>query len=206
LYDCYRGSGGIFVGRSDGARGRRVGHGHLMGWTADGRIAFFRSYRHATPRALDPRTRNVGPILPGWRGGLPIWSADGRYVAGTYNGLRILHPDGKVLRTIRSPIGISMFVWSPVGHRLAWTTSGAPDPHQLFVLDNPTAKPRLLYATGADHFDWVTWSPDGKWLLLDEEHHDRWLLLRVDQPGERRILARLGGRPLWCCPANAWTQ
>jgi hypothetical protein len=206
LYDCYRSSGEIFVGRSDGAHERKVGLGHLMGWTADGRLAFFRSYQRATPEALDLRTRKTGRVLPGWKGGLPIWSFNRRYAAGTDNGLRVLRADGTILQTITSRFTISMFAWSPTADRLAYTTSGFPDPHELFVLDSPTAKPRLLYATGADHFDWVTWSPDGKWLLLDEEHHDRWLLLRADRSRTRRPLPRLGGRPLWCCPVNAWTQ
>jgi hypothetical protein len=206
LYDCYRGSGQLFVARSDGSEARKVGRGHLMGWTPDGRLAFFRSYHRATPEALDPGTGATGPVLTGWRGGLPVWSGDRRFVAGTYNVLRILRADGRRVRTIASPVGISIFTWAPVGHRLAWTTSGLPDPHELFVLDNPQGRPRLLYKTGADHFDWVTWSPDGKWLLLDEEHHDRWLLIRADGPRERRVLPRLGGRPIWCCPVSPWTQ
>jgi hypothetical protein len=206
LYDCYRSSGRMFVAASDGRRRRQVGRGHVMGWTSDGRLVFFRSYRRATPEALNLESRQTGPVLRGWRGGLPIWSADRRYAAGTYNGLRILRADGAVAQTIRSPFTISMFTWSPTENRLAYTTSGFPDPHELFVLDSPTAEPRLLYKTGADHFDWVTWSPDGTWLLLDEEHHDRWLLLRADGSGKPRSLPRLGGRPIWCCPASPWAQ
>jgi hypothetical protein len=206
LYDCYRSSGELFVARSDGTGRRRATDGHLMGWTPDGRLAFFRSYQRAIPEALDLRTGRTGPVLPRWKGGLPVWSSDRRYAAGTYNALRVLREDGTVLQTIESRFTISMFTWSPAANRLAYTTSGFPDPHELFVLDSPTAKPRLLYKTGADHFDWVTWSPDGKWLLLDEEHHDRWLLVRADGARERRVLPRLGGRPLWCCPMSPWTQ
>jgi hypothetical protein len=206
LYNCFRASGEMFVARSDGTNSRRAGRGHLMGWTPDGRLVFFRSYRRATPVARDVESGKTGPVLPGWRGGLPIWSADRRYAAGTHHRLRILRADGTIIQTIRSPFPISMFTWSPVGNRLAYTTSGFPDPHELFILDSPGAEPRLLYKTGADHFDWVTWSPDGKWLLLDEEHHDRWLLVRADRSRTRRPLPRLGGRPLWCCPVSPWAQ
>jgi hypothetical protein len=205
-YACYRATGELFVAGLDGRR-RRITRGHLMGWTADGRIAFFRSYRRATPYAYEPDTGRTGPIMPGWKGDLPVWSADRSYTAAvTGGGVLVSRNDGRIVRRIPSKLVISMIAWSPVADRLAFTTSGFPDPHQLFVLDAPRAKPRLLYATGDMHFDWITWSPDGKWLLLDEEHHDRWLLLRADRSGVRRVLPRLGGRPLWCCPVNVFRE
>jgi dipeptidyl aminopeptidase/acylaminoacyl peptidase len=204
-YACYRATGELFVVGADGSSRRRITRGHLMGWTADARIAFFRSYQRATPHAYDLRTRRTGPILPGWKVDLPVWSPDGRYTAAlTGNGVRVSRGDGSTVQRIRSKLMISMVAWSPAANRLAFTTSGFPDPHQLFVLDTPSAKPRLLYKTGDMHFDWVTWSPDGEWLLLDEEHHNRWLLLRTDGSGARRTLPRLGGRPLWCCPVNTF--
>jgi hypothetical protein len=205
LFRCYRASGDIFVARSDGTERQRVTSGHLMGWTADGRIAFFRSYQRATPYAFDLRTGRTGPILRGWKSELPIWSPGRRFVAAVSQpGIVVARPNGVIVQTIRSRLVISMIAWAPTGNRLAFTTSGFPDPHQLFVIDRPGAEPRLLYATGARHFDWITWSPDGRWLLLDEEHANRWLLLRGDGPRRRRTLPRLGGRPLWCCPVNAF--
>ena len=204
LFSCYRASGTIFVQGPNTER-RKVVAGHLMGWTADGRIGFFRSYQRATPLAVDARTGRTGEVLPGWTAGLPVWSKNQRYAAAvTTGGVAIVRNDGKAVQTIRSRLVISVVAWSPVGNRLAFTTSGFPDPHQLFVLDRPDAKPRLLYATGAMHFDWITWSPDGKWILLDEEHHGRWQLFRADRPGPGRSLPRLGGRPLWCCPVNSF--
>ena len=62
----------------------------------------------------------------------------------------------------------------------------------------------------AEHFDWITWPPDDRWMLVDNEHHGEWELLRLT--GHRptallggasvptRRLPRLGGMPLWCCP------
>jgi hypothetical protein len=206
LFACYRPSGKLFVIRAYGTRLQRVGPGQLMGWTADLRVAFFRGYRPATPLALDLDRRRPGPILPGWKIELPIWSVDRRFVAAIGNGGVVLaHANGKIVQTIRSRLVISMIAWSPIADRLSFTTSGFPDPHQVFVVDRPGARPRLLYATGARHFDWVTWSPDGRWLLLDEEHANRWLLLRTDRSKMRRTLPRLGGRPLWCCPVNAYS-
>lgn len=146
--------------------------------------------------------------------GPPRWSADRRYVAAlvagkwpkeakAFNGFVIAHADGTPIRVVTSPYLISMFAWSPRGHELAWTTSGFPDPHELFVLDEPESKPRRLFATGARHFDWIAWSPDGSKLLLDDEHAGHWRLFPVDETGSE--LPRLGGRPLWCCPVNAYS-
>lgn len=206
LFACYRASGELFVVAPDDSEPRRVGRGHLMGWTADGRIAFFRSYQRATPLAVDPDGGAAGPILPGWKLELPIWSFDRRFVAAIGGGgVVVARADGTTVQRIPSRLVISMIAWSPVADRLAFTTSGFPDPHQLFLVDRPGARPRLLYATGAEHFDWITWSPNGSRLLLDEENHGRWLLLRADRSGKRRSLPRLGGRPLWCCPLNAFS-
>jgi hypothetical protein len=206
LFDCYRASGRLFVARVDGSDKREVSAGHLMGWTADGRIGFFKSYQRAVPRAVDLGTGETGPVLPGWKVELPIWSPDGRFVAAiTGAGVVIADASGRVVQTIRSRLVISMIAWAPVGRRLAFTTSGFPDPHQLFLVDRPSAKPRLLFVAGSWHFDWITWSPDGTRILLDDENRGRWLLFRTDRSGSRRTLPRLGGRPLWCCPVNAFT-
>lgn len=95
-------------------------------------------------------------------------------------------------------------------------TSGFPNPHELFVIDAATAKPRKLLGTSNRHFDWVTWSPDGRFLLLDDATFGfdpnlpnrrptgLWRLLDVDGGGTFRTIPRLGGRPLWCCPVNSY--
>jgi hypothetical protein len=206
LYACTRASGRLFVVREDGTGKQEVTAGHLMGWTADGRIGFFRSYQRAIPRAIDLGSGKTGPILPGWKVELPIWSPDGRFVAAVARtGVVIAHADGRIVQTIPSRLVISMIAWSPVGRRLAFTTSGFPNPHQLFIVDRPSARARLLFVAGSWHFDWISWSPDGTRLLLDDENRHRWLLFRTDRSGRRRKLPRLGGRPLWCCPVNSFS-
>lgn len=148
--------------------------------------------------------------------GPPRWSADRRYIAAfvagkwpkkanAVHGFVIARADGTPIRVITSPYLISMFAWSPRGHALAWTTSGFPDPHELFVLDDPVAKARRLFATSARHFDWIAWSPEGRRLLLDDENADRWRLLPTGGRRSAKTLPRLGGRPLWCCPVNAYS-
>lgn len=76
---------------------------------------------------------------------------------------------------------------------------------QVFVLDSPRSRPRRLYDAGPAHFDWITWSPDGTRLLLDDYGRGRWLLLRAKGGVGRRVLPELGGQPLWCCPVNAYS-
>lgn len=108
------------------------------------------------------------------------------------------------MQTITSPYTISMFAWSPRGARLAYTTSGFPDPHELYVLDRPGARPRRIFES-RPHFDWVTWSPDGRLLLLDADKARGWRLFSAEDGSQVGVFRRLGGRPLWCCPVNAFS-
>jgi hypothetical protein len=50
----------------------------------------------------------------------------------------------------------------------------------------PTAPPRRVFA-GAGVLSGVTWSPDGRWLLIGWETADQWVFVRVT--GARRIAA-----------------
>lgn len=222
-WKCYRQADAIYLQRSDGSGRRIVGEGYLNAWTADGRLILAGSGHRYT--ILDPRTkRRTTPLsrervaaVAGLKRaslGAPRWSADGRYlaamVAGKWpksanavHGFVVAHADGRPIRVVTSPYLISMFAWSPRGHRLAWTTSGFPTPHELLVLDDPDAKPRRLLAADP-HFDWITWSPDGRRLLLDDENADRWLLITTAEQRAVENRPRLGGRPLWCCPVNAY--
>ena len=106
-----------------------------------------------------------------------------------------------------SPVVISMLAWSPAGRQLAYTTSGFPSPHQVLLLRTPDAAPRAILAQVA-HFDWITWSPDARWLLVDDPATNSWNLLRLprqkSQPVTIRRTPRLGGSPVWCCPENPY--
>jgi hypothetical protein len=226
LEECYRQSGVIDVIDGDGER-RRIGRWYLGGWAPDGRL-LVTDDRAEEYLALDVETGRTEPVidraavalLAGKRRvgiGRPVWSADGRFVAalagipwgkrsGKIGTIVVARADGTPLRLVTSPWIVSMLAWSPVGHRLAYTTSGFPDPHELFVLDEPDGEPQQLFATADRHFDWVTWSPDGRSLLADDEHafrRGRWLVLDARTGAEIREVPRLGGAPVWCCPVNA---
>ncbi len=232
----------IVVERADGTGRHRVGAGLLSGWTPAERLvlftgnnAEFSAGRYATLDLRSGRQRTVlssaavGAYTHARNVGLGAlaFSADGRYLAalallsgfpgaaklplGAERVIVIARADGSVVRVIRSTDIISMFAWSPHGDQLAYTTSGFPVPHELYVLTHPRARPRRILSQ-SDHFDWVSWSPDDRWLLIDNEHQHAWELLRLSGHRQARIfagaavptrrLARLGGQPLWCCPQD----
>jgi hypothetical protein len=225
IWKCYRSSARILVRRADGSHPRQVATGHFDSWTPDGRLLVTNRNDTSSYRALDVGTgRRSLPIPPRGLAALlgrkPVtvgparWSADERYIAAmirapwrstdpTHGALVIARGDGRAIRVIRSPYIISMFAWSPRGHQLVYTTSGFPSPHELFLVDAPRARPERLFAT-ARHFDWITWSPDGRRLLLDDNVAVRWRLFALPGRSRPRTLHRLGGRPLWCCPVNSY--
>jgi len=141
------------------------------------------------------------------------FSHDGRYLATrvTFRGKRaivIARIHGGITNLITSKAVISMLAWSPRADRLAYSTSGFPSPHELFLVASPSARPRRILSQ-VPHFDWLTWSPNGRWLLIDNEHLNEWELLHLIKirrvaPDSgaavpTRRLPRLGGMPTWCC-------
>jgi hypothetical protein len=224
FWTCYRASARVVVRDADGSDPRIVARAHLDSWTPRGRLLITNRAATAGYEALDVETRRRSrPLSPGRVAqfarvhnpvlGPPRWSADMRYIgatvdgkwpkgARTLNAIILARADGTPLRLLCLPYAISMFAWAPVGHRLAYTTSGFPSPHELLVVDPAEAGRKRIYAT-ADHFDWITWSPDGERLLLDEGVLNRWSIFSMASQG-RRTLRRFGGRPLWCCPVNRY--
>lgn len=196
--------------------------GSLDEWTPDGRILVTVGNQE---EAFSPAAGKPRLILPdssvaaaaGVNGTVqisqPRWSADGRYIAAfagvdwktnlKRSTIVVAHSDGRIIRFLTSPYDISMFAWSPTGHNLAYTTSGFPAPHQLIMLTQPDAPTQTVYATDR-HFDWFTWSPNARWLLVDDGYANRWRLIPTNPGGHVRTLPRLGGRPLWCCPVQEY--
>ena len=225
---CYRAGRRTFVvdARRPSSRPAAV-PGQAMAWTPAGRLVMARGANfEAVERSGDGRATLVSGAevarragaRPGRFASAPIWSPDGRHLAAIaylrqpraltrrrVGTVVVASGDGRVVeRVFHSPYVISMIAWAPVGHRLAWTTSGFPDPHELFVADlDRRFPPRRLLSTGR-HFDWVTWSPDGRRLLVDDENDDSWRLVSAVGLARSRALERLGGRPQWCCPQNAF--
>jgi Tol biopolymer transport system component len=225
IWECYRQTGAIYLQRVDGSGRRLLAKGHLDSWTPDGRVLITSLDYNKPYAALDVDTgerrlpldsKRVAEFA-GTKGaallGTPRWSADTRYIAArvsarwpgkaTVAAIVIADATGRPLRLLRSRYLISMLAWSPRGHRLAYTTSGFPDPHELFVVDSPRSPARRVLKTER-HFDWVSWAPDSQRLVLDDENENLWLHVPAQPPYEFIASKRLGGRPLWCCPVNAY--
>jgi hypothetical protein len=206
VFRCYRGGGRIYVAGRDGSERRFVAKGTEPNWTPDGRLAFYRTRRELVRgRAviLDLTSNRRTFRNRYWPNEEPLASADGRYLVARRQGAVVVtNSDGLLVRKFPTPYMVSMVAWSPRGHRLAYTTSGFPDPHELFIVDPETWERRRIFASGAPHFDWFTWSPDGRWLLLDGDEAGGWRVFSAKTGKQVRVLPRLGGRPLWCCPVN----
>jgi len=203
--------------------------GQLLGWADAHRLAFLsQGWLGTLDLRSDSRTRLVSlaelardagarqASIPNTvTGNQLIGSADGALVAFplelTYSGphplrrgsvVAVMRIRDHTLRLVSSPLQISMFAFAPQGDRYAYTTSGFPEPHELWVgrgINQPTKR---IYFTTDHHFDWITWSPDTKWLLVDDQLNGPtpvWRLIPSDGRGSSRTLPRLGGHPLWCC-------
>jgi eukaryotic-like serine/threonine-protein kinase len=113
-----------------------------------------------------------------------------------------LSPDGRTLAiSIRSPNNDDIYlmdvatgrfdrfsfavsedespVWSPDGHRVAFTSAAVGEQRRIFVKTIGSTEPERLVYTGKRHLHLSSWSPDGDWLAVDEfapRSVDAWLL------------------------------
>jgi len=145
----------------------------------------------ACRRRCGPRTRIArrAPMVGGWplRRGIPPRQvaeerqllqrlrnrARGRHPASRHQ-LAVCHLDVRVVAA-RPPARLD-------DERL-------PDAARALVLDEPTDKPRRLFATDR-HFDWITWSPDGRRLLLAETLPILWLTTSPVERGSNIVPLR----------------
>ena len=67
-------------------------------------------------------------------------------------------------------------VWSPDGTQLAWL-SDAGGEYELMIGDPAgIAKPRAISLPSTAYFSDPEWSPDGKQMLLQDNHRNLWLM------------------------------
>jgi hypothetical protein len=217
----YAPSSTIAVTDLDGRNRRTFSAGLVIGWSNRDEVAAAQA--NGDVLLVDARTGRRRVLLSAKRANRRLraraveperaaWSADGRFAAirvqATYvrrphhrRGSTILLLDTtrpRVVRVLASRYNISLFAWAPHGERFAYTTSGFPAPHELWVAERPGRTPRRLFATGERHFDWFTWAPGSTQILLDDQLAQTWRLFSLDG-APPRALTRLGGRPLWCC-------
>jgi hypothetical protein len=134
---------------------------------------------------------------------LLAWSSDGSRLALVAAAKLVVFVDRRAVARVLP--GVSAAAFAPGTHRLAVVQDGRL---LLFDADRLAAAPRRIFA-GAGRFGEVTWSPDGRWLLLAWPSADQWLFIRSS--GVRRLLAyshiaeQFGRDPRvlgWCCPSD----
>jgi hypothetical protein len=201
---------GIRVVAGDGTSDRLVVPGVLgpLAWRPGSR----RELAYATPREV--RVQDVDSGRVAWRarragGRSPIrtleWSSDGnRLLVLQPYGLRIYEKPGRVMGQ-DDPSDATQDADAASRPRSRETAVIRLEGSQSTVFRLATGTP-LFSGTGT--FDQVTWSPDGRWLLVTWPTADQWVFVRVD--GKRTIRAvsnvseqfRSGSFPRvegWCC-------
>ena len=145
-----------------------------------------------------------------------LWSADGAMIAARSRGLvSVFRPDGTAIasisrRTLGAPPSIPAAAFSPRGHTLAFASYDArANRSSISLVPLASGLARRLY-TGPGHFTGLSWSPDGKWLLVAWPDANQLLFLRTRGPQKARAVSDIrrqfqGGFPDlagWCCAAQ----
>ena len=137
---------------------------------------------------------------------LVTWSDDGRrLLAVTMSELAVLDGRGKVLTMTATGGTAAAASFAPGSHRFAllrWLTQQGRNGVEVF-----DGSRRTQMFAGAGTFGGISWSPTGRWLLLDWDSADQWLFVR--SASVRKVVAISnveanfgpGASPAgWCCP------
>jgi hypothetical protein len=199
-------------GKGDRLLARNVAHATPAWLPAAGRHLLAFADRRGGIHLIDvdrpaPARRRAGGEVPAkleWVSGGTV------LLALSPRSLRILRPDGSLVRRIALPPGPHSLAVAPHSQSFAVTRRFGTDRSELVVFDaaHPFRAPRRLFAaTGM--FTGVEWSPDGRWLLLAWPDADQWLFVgtgprhkvlpvaRVaEQFSQSGVFPSLGD---WCC-------
>jgi hypothetical protein len=150
------------------------------------------------------------------------WSADGSWLAAlSPTELRVFTAQGELIRTVRLRRGIRATDggFAPTGRSFAVTGTsrtrhGRRSTALIVPLGAAQPKPRPLLADPGT-FSNLSWSPDGRWLLVAWRDADAWLFIRPQHPGHVKTAGSISDqfspgstgpaafpRPAgWCCSA-----
>jgi WD40 repeat protein len=124
------------------------------------------------------------------------WSADGRrLLALAPRSARLFDAGGRSVGSISMPVGTraEAAAFVPAGHEFALLRhERAADRSQVDLVraDSGRSLKQRLFA-GAGRFTGLTWSPDGRWLLVEWRDANQWLFIRsgADRRAVERIVA-----------------
>lgn len=155
----------------------RPGPGHVLATLRGGELQLHNVESGRVLRQVDAGP--VGEVLD------LSWSPDGRSAL-------IAHPDEIVLVDVARGTRRSI----PVRERDAVAATFSPNgrtvavlrPNAVLVVDaaGPRSAPRRIFA-GAGPFSGLTWSPDGRWLLVGWPAADQWVFVRADGGSIRAV-------------------
>jgi len=177
--------------------------------------ARLRTVAYFSGGAIVLRNADTGHLV--WRAPIDVtpsaleWSDDGKFLAVTSSPRTVvLDGAGHVRRSV-SMLGAELLqtAFKPETHKLA-VSLRLPQRSEvrLVDLDHPGTA-RLLFAGPGDFRD-VTWSPNGRWLLVDWPTADQWLFVsgsnvravgNIDQefPRSDKLGPMLEIANRWCC-------
>jgi hypothetical protein len=135
-----------------------------------------------------------------------LWSSDGtRLVALSTHELSVFDHNGSPLGTIHIGRRALAAAFAPHTHELTVILNGARSDAVAFNIDKPGVQPREVFS-GSGHFSALTWSPDGRWLLIAWPTANQWLF--VSRNGRATAVADIAAQfqgnqapaPAgWCC-------
>jgi Tol biopolymer transport system component len=183
---------GLFVVDRDGRHQRRLTEGYAPTWSPDGEaVAFLREgalWRIAldgsAPRLLAGKVDDLS--------GGPDWSPSGKEIAfaqASANDIEAslvsVSSEGGPVRPLIAEPGFGIrFRWSPDGGRIA--VIGIGDNDGTIVAGRDGSHPVTVTHGGQSNEPHLTWSPDGRFIAVENKHDDL-LVASADGSGSRRI-------------------
>ena len=105
------------------------------------------------------------------------WSDDGRrLLAIGHTSLRVLSATGRTVGVFQAKGSTLAAAFAPGSHRLAFLVDGAESTIEVANGDRLPGSARLVFS-GAGRMTDLTWSPDGRWLLVGWASADQWLFI-----------------------------